>query len=267
MKASSRYVVAAVLAVALFGGTTWAFAHGGDGSLIHACLNPAGQIRIVGPDENCRPQETPLDWNIVGPTGPQGPPGPEGPTGPTGPQGPTGPEGPEGPTGPQGPTGPSGPSGPSGPQGPTGPSGPSGPQGPTGPSGPSGPPGPTGPSGPSGPTGPSGPVGPAGVSGYERQSTSSDCPGGLNPAVCSADVSCPAGKVVLGGGFSVSEGGGFTPSFFDNRPVSNTTWRVRFTNENWPLPGPSFTVYAMCASVNLSATAESSQPWAARRGR
>lgn len=88
MKLSSRFVVVgAVLALVLASGATWVFAHGGK---IHACVNPAGQIRIVGGPASCRPKETLLQWNIMGPPGPPGPEGPQGPIGPDGPQGPQG---------------------------------------------------------------------------------------------------------------------------------------------------------------------------------
>ncbi len=64
-------------------------AHGGNGSLIHACvLTRIGLVRIVGSDESCRPSETALDWNIQGPAGPQGETGPQGEQGPKGDPGP-----------------------------------------------------------------------------------------------------------------------------------------------------------------------------------
>src|SRR5713101_1700571 len=59
-----------------------------DGGIIHSCLNPAGQIRIVSAPAACRPEETALNWNITGPPGPQGPAGPPGAQGPQGPPGP-----------------------------------------------------------------------------------------------------------------------------------------------------------------------------------
>lgn len=55
-------------------------AHGGDG-LIHACVNPAGQLRIVGTPDECRPQEDPLDWNEQGLPGEDGADGAPGPAG------------------------------------------------------------------------------------------------------------------------------------------------------------------------------------------
>lgn len=60
-----------------------ASAHGGDASLVHACVvNGVGLVRIVGPNQNCSFLETARHWSI---TGPQGPPGPQGPAGAAGP--------------------------------------------------------------------------------------------------------------------------------------------------------------------------------------
>ena len=96
---------------------------------IHGCVKN-GNLRIIGPTESCKQNETPLAWNIVGPSGP---PGPQGPAGIPGPQGGPGPQGPIGLTGPIGPTGPQGQQGVPGPQGTQGVQGPQGLQGPAGP--------------------------------------------------------------------------------------------------------------------------------------
>jgi hypothetical protein len=82
----------------------------------------------------------------------------------------------------------------------TGPQGlacPQGPQGPQGPLGPQGPQGPQGPVGPAGPQGPQGPAGTSGVTGYEVVTTESAFDSSTPKF---AEVTCPAGKVVLGGG-------------------------------------------------------------------
>jgi hypothetical protein len=56
---------------------TWAAAHGGDTSLLHACVQvSSGQLRLVMPDETCRPTEVPVDWPLsaaaaAAPSGPQ----------------------------------------------------------------------------------------------------------------------------------------------------------------------------------------------------
>jgi hypothetical protein len=86
--------------------TAAAIAHGGDTTLIHACVkNSNGSIRIVSATTNCVSGETALDWRIQGEPGPAGPAGPAGATGPQGLAGPQGPQGETGPVGPQGPQG------------------------------------------------------------------------------------------------------------------------------------------------------------------
>lgn len=49
-----------------------------NGGVIHACVNPAGQLRIVGTPEDCRPQEEELDWNEQGLPGEDGEDGADG---------------------------------------------------------------------------------------------------------------------------------------------------------------------------------------------
>lgn len=112
MKRLNRLIVVILLATVLTGvAAWWAFAEGGE---IHACVNPGGQPRIVGDPGDCKSQETPLTWHIMGPPGPKGDkgePGAQGPEGPQGPQGEPGLQGPQGEPGPQGPEGPQGPPG------------------------------------------------------------------------------------------------------------------------------------------------------------
>jgi hypothetical protein len=63
----------------IVGGTSWAGAHGGDSTQIHACVAArGGAVRVVGPDESCKRGETPLDWNITGPAGIDGRDGTDG---------------------------------------------------------------------------------------------------------------------------------------------------------------------------------------------
>ena len=72
----SRTILAlgVMLIVTLVAGGTWALAHGGDRDLVHACVNDeSGDIKVVGPNDDCKKNETPLDWNIQGLPGPQGP--------------------------------------------------------------------------------------------------------------------------------------------------------------------------------------------------
>ncbi len=64
--------------------TTLTFAHGGNTTLVHACIKNstpvpnAANVRIVSATTNCNTNETALDWNIQGV---QGPAGPQGATG------------------------------------------------------------------------------------------------------------------------------------------------------------------------------------------
>jgi hypothetical protein len=47
-----------------------AAAHGGDPALVHACVNSrTGKVRIVAPDEKCKPRETAIDWAIAASAG------------------------------------------------------------------------------------------------------------------------------------------------------------------------------------------------------
>jgi len=258
MKPSVKKIVASIVIIALVlvGITSWVSARG---DVIHACVNPAGQIRIVAANDACRPRETPLQWNIMGsqgppgPEGPQGPPGPQGekgdpgPPGSEGPQGPPGPQGEEGDPGPPGPEGPQGLPGPQGEKGDPGPAGPEGPQGPPGPQGEEGDPGSPGPEGPQGPPGAEGPPGPkgdSGISGYELLFVqNNDVP----PGISSYTVRCPSGKVALGGGYAKSHR---TMYILGNRPRDSHTWIVSVNNRTGS-PG-RIRVYAICAFVSDS---------------
>ena len=75
-------------------------AHGGDMTMIHACVGPSGGVRIVDASAACRGSETAVDWNVQGLKGDkgrsqvlQGPKGDPGVQGPKGDQGDTGPAG------------------------------------------------------------------------------------------------------------------------------------------------------------------------------
>lgn len=81
------YVMVLVIAVVL-GGVNMVLAHGGDLSLIHACVNRnSGAIRIVTATSTCAAKEYALDWGIVGPQGPKGDKGDPGIPGEPGPAG------------------------------------------------------------------------------------------------------------------------------------------------------------------------------------
>ena len=80
-------VASAAVAVAslLIAGSP-ALAHGGDTSIIHACVDSEedGETFIVGPNDLCDPEdEVAVHWSITGPQGPTGPSGPSGPAGPS----------------------------------------------------------------------------------------------------------------------------------------------------------------------------------------
>ena len=80
----------AVALLLMFGAGTRLDAQGG---AIRACVGPSGALRVAGPGESCRSNETAITWNTTGPAGPAGSVGPAGPVGPSGPQGPQGPAG------------------------------------------------------------------------------------------------------------------------------------------------------------------------------
>src|SRR5262245_53035209 len=107
-----RFVVPwALVAVLVAGGVAVAATSGivGPDGTINGCYrdggNQQGELRVVSDGAECRPNESPISWNQVGPAGPPGPQGQAGPSGPTGPAGPQGPTGSQGPAGPPGPSG------------------------------------------------------------------------------------------------------------------------------------------------------------------
>lgn len=82
---SSRRIGAVLVLVVSIVLPVSTFAHGGDATRIHACVNSSGRVRIVSPGGLCNPKETATDWNITGAPGPQGPQGAQGSAGPPGP--------------------------------------------------------------------------------------------------------------------------------------------------------------------------------------
>jgi hypothetical protein len=87
--------LSAILLVAMLSmsGVMYVSAHGGDITLIHACVtNRTGAVRIVSATTTCDAnKEIALDWGIQGPKGDKGNTGDVGPMGPQGPEGKTGP--------------------------------------------------------------------------------------------------------------------------------------------------------------------------------
>lgn len=135
-----------------------------------------GTLRLVPANRGCRRGgERRVTWNRRGRRGPVGLQGVQGVAGPAGERGPAGETGSTGPQGPRGATGPAGP------QGPQGEIGPQGPQGEVGPQGPQGDPGPSGSQ-----LVPGAPV--------------TSAANAARNTLVTATATCPAGKVLLGGG-------------------------------------------------------------------
>lgn len=80
-----RFVLGAVVGLALAGGVAWATIPGNDG-VIHGCYSANGSLRVIDPSAGtaCKNSETAIQWNQQGPTGPPGPAGQQGPPGPAG---------------------------------------------------------------------------------------------------------------------------------------------------------------------------------------
>jgi hypothetical protein len=101
---------------------------------------------------------------------------------------------------------------------------------------------PPGPAGLQGPAGPQGAPGLAGLEIVKAESASS------SDSVRQTNISCPAGKQVVGGGAQVW-GAGSDVALDESFPMNVTTWRatayeVNATGVNWHL-----VTYAICASV------------------
>jgi len=70
--ARSRWLIAFLVlpVVGVVTGTPrGAAAHGGDTTLVHGCVNPAGLMRIVAVTATCHRSETPVDWPKTAATG------------------------------------------------------------------------------------------------------------------------------------------------------------------------------------------------------
>jgi hypothetical protein len=235
-------------------------------TVIHACIETGGPALTrwdikIRRGARCARGDRPISWNNSdgqrGPRGGAGPPGPRGPVGEVGPKGDQGLQGSAGPEGPEGPEGPAGPEGPEGIPGPQGAQGPPGAQGATGPQGLAGPQGATGPQGPQGPqgqTGPTGPAGSPGVSGREVvQATTTTAANPASGTSVAASVNCPAGKVPLGGGVSVTptSGANATRITLRSSVPTATGWQATAVTTA-PFTGgtaAAVTAFAVCAFV------------------
>lgn len=220
-----------------------------------------GVLRLVPGTQGCRPSETRATWNrrgqrgSVGPVGPQGEVGPQGAQGAQGATGERGATGARGATGTTGATGATGATGPAGPQGPAGADGATGPQGPQGDPGAQGPQGDPGAQGTQGDAGLQGPQGVQGIAGPADSQVLSPVSGtsaaGLNAGqTYSLTSTCPAGKKILGGGYSytVSNQGQTNRVSVSSYPSAATDWTV-LVRVNTSLGGSvtiSLSVYAVC---------------------
>lgn len=194
-----------------------------NGSLYSVAVNPASAPA-------CHPHDTAVTWNQTGPTGEQGPQGDTGATGPPGPAGERGPKGDTGATGLQGAKGDTGVAGPQGAQGPKGD---------------------TGPQGSKGDPGPAGPAGPAGAPGRVPATHTYRAFGDAGPlGIAEAEVDCPNGSVVTGGGsvgvtnFNILDD---APAFTGPGTGAGDVpigWRVRAYNTS--LVGSNIDVYVVC---------------------
>ena len=119
-------------------------------------------------------------------------------------------------------------------------------QGIAGPAGSPGPIGPVGPVGPQGPQGLVGPQGPAGISGLEVVTVYS---GTQTAARIDVYAECPAGKQVLGGGYS-TVGDNHDTSIAGNGPYGSYQWVVSAVTNDYPNTRLwSVSAFAICANV------------------
>jgi len=160
--------VATTVAVAVSAGIAMATIPGAGGTIQGCYQKNNGQLRVVDTSVDCRASEVAISWNEKGQKGDAGAPGADGAPGIQGPQGIPGVAGTNGVDGKDGQPGQDGQPGAKGN------------------------PGAPGPKGDKGDTGPS-------LSGYEIVGASVDVP---TFQTKDAQVTCPAGKVVIGGGFN-----------------------------------------------------------------
>ena len=201
------------------------------------CVKQNGLMYVIGSGfrkVDCKPNDRIIDFGLSGSNGPTGAIGAMGVTGPVGTTGATGVVGEPGPTGPTGATGLQGIQGLSGDVGPTGPSG-------VGFTGATGVVGPIGATGLPGLNGPAGATGLNGISGHEIVAVSDTST--TDPKILT--VTCPAGKVVVGGGYTSSTQ---SIQIQQNNPSSNNTWTVDL---NKTTTGGEWTaaVYAICVAT------------------
>lgn len=138
-----------------------------------------------------------------------------------------------------------------------------------GPRGRRGPRGPRGPRGFRGPAGPRGPQGPAGITSIGMVSSPAKpfCGRPLGAcAVVSTSVTCPAGTVLVGGGWRLAAGGqtSIDTVVSWNAPVDSRTWAVLLINHD--VEGDELIADALCASGPGAAAARAAGVHGPARG-
>jgi hypothetical protein len=98
-----------------------------------------------------------------------------------------------------------------------------------------------------GPKGDQGPPGPAGSGGYQIRTENVSIPEGAN-GNRAFGVSCPGGRVALGGGYSYNEDFRDALTLFDSRPLQDGTWRFRFSNDTGG--AKTVTLFVTCATIS-----------------
>jgi len=186
---------------------------------ITACVNNKSQgkdLRIVDSPDDCRNNESVLQWNEQGPQGDPGPPGANGEDGTNGTNGEDGADGTNGTNGEDGADGTNGEDG------------------------------------ADGTNGTNGEDGAPGLSGYEIVSTSSTVTISTGTTTF-LSVTCPSGKEVLGGGYqigSLSTGEASTLFITENHPLGDSIWIVGIVKTVGTIPATfTYLVFAQCANT------------------
>jgi hypothetical protein len=98
-----------------------------------------------------------------------------------------------------------------------------------------------------GAVGPKGEPGPAGTGGYLIKTENVSVPQGDNDDK-PVGISCPGGRVALGGGYSFRENDLDALLLWDSRPLSDASWRFRFRNDTGG--AKAVTLFVTCATIS-----------------
>ena len=96
------------------------------------------------------------------------------------------------------------------------------------------------------PAGPAGPQGPAGLSGREQVSAESPQ---TSAAPKNVTVTCPTGKVVIGGGVELSGPGRARVTVTENKPSGDNAWEAEAFEAVATPAAWKVVVHALCANV------------------